>query len=63
MSELQQLEKLQKAIREIKKLKIITPTIEPPPNRLSQNQIFAGGEMNMLIRMNEIIEKYLGKDF
>ena len=63
MSELQQLEKLQKTVREIKALKVITPTIEPPPNRLSQNQIFAGGQMNMLVRMGEIIEKYLGKDF
>jgi len=63
MSELQQLEKLQKAVREIKNLKVIIPTIEPPPNKLSQNQIFAGGQMNMLVRMAEIIEKYLGKDF
>jgi len=63
MSELEQLEKLQKAIREIKNLKVITPTIEPPPNKLSQNQIFAGGQMNMLVRMAEIVEKYLGKDF
>ena len=63
MSELQQLEKLQKAIREIRNLRVITPTVEPPPNRLSQNQVFAGGQMNMLLRATEVIEKYLGKDF
>lgn len=58
MSELLQLEALQKAIREIKALKVITPSVEPPKNHLSQNQIFAGGQMNMLVRMGEIIEKY-----
>jgi len=63
MSELQQLERLQKIIKEIKNLKVITPTIEPPPNKLSQNQIFAGGQTNMILRTIEIIEKYLGKDF
>lgn len=36
--------------------KVITPTVEPPQNKLSQNQIFAGGQMNMLIRTKEIIE-------
>ena len=61
MSELQQLEKLQKAIREIKNLKVITPTVEPPPNKLSQNQIFAGGQMNMLMRMNEMLDE-INKD-
>ena len=58
MSELQQLEKLQKTVRELRELKVITPTVEPPPNKLSQNQIFAGGQMNMLSRMTEIIEKH-----
>ena len=58
MSELQQLEKLQKMIKELRELKVVTPTIEPPPNKLSQNQIFVGGQMNMLLRMIEIIEKY-----
>ena len=34
--------------------KVITPTVEPPPNRLSQNQIFAGGQANMLLRVMEV---------
>lgn len=63
MSELRQLENLQKAIREIKALKVINPTIEPPPNRLSQTHVFVTGQINMLLRITEIIEKYLGKDF
>ena len=50
--------KLNKIIEEIKNLKIIIPTVEPPPNKLSQNQIFASGQMNMLLRVTEIIEKY-----
>ena len=36
--------------------KVIIPTIEPPPNRLSQNQIFGGGQANMLIRVKELLE-------
>ena len=35
--------------------KIITPTVEPPPNNLSQNQIFAGGQMNMLLRVYDLL--------
>ena len=35
--------------------KIITPTVEPPPNNLSQNQIFASGQMNMLLRVTELL--------
>ena len=63
MGELQQLEKLQKTVREIKRLQILVPEIEPPKNKLSQNQIFAGGQMNMIIRVVEIIDKNLGQDF
>ena len=37
--------------------KVITPTVEPPQNKLSQNQIFAGGQMNMLLRIEEVINK------
>ena len=37
--------------------KVITPTIEPPPNRLSQNQIFAGGQTNMAIRIIELLDQ------
>jgi len=36
--------------------KIITPTVEPPPNGLSQNQIFAIGQMNMLLRVFDLLE-------
>jgi len=36
--------------------KIITPTVEPPPNGLSQNQIFASGQMNMLLRVFDLLE-------
>jgi len=35
--------------------KIITPTVEPPPNNLSQNQIFASGQMNMLLRVFDLL--------
>jgi len=35
--------------------KVITPTVEPPPNNLSQNQIFAGGQMNMLLRVTDLL--------
>ena len=35
--------------------KIITPTVEPSPNNLSQNQIFASGQMNMLLRVTELL--------
>ena len=35
--------------------KIITPTVEPPPNNLSQNQIFASGQMNMLLRVTDLL--------
>lgn len=35
--------------------KVITPTIEPPPNKLSQNQIFAGGQTNMAMRVLEVL--------
>ena len=47
--------------KELKKLRVITPTIEPPPNKLSQNQVFAGGQMNMLMRMNEVLNKFIEK--
>ena len=36
--------------------KVITPTVEPPPNKLSQNQIFAGGQVNMLLRIEEKLQ-------
>ena len=40
--------------------KIITPTVEPPPNNLSQNQIFASGQINMLLRVYDVLD-YLDK--
>ena len=39
--------------------KVITPTVEPPPNKLSQNQIFAGGQVNMILRVKELLETIL----
>jgi len=39
----------------ISKLKIITPEREPPKNKLTQNQIFATGQMNMLVRLNDVL--------
>lgn len=39
----------------ISKLKIITPEREPPKNKLTQNQIFASGQMNMLVRLNDVL--------
>jgi len=38
--------------------KVITPTVEPPPNNLSQNQIFAGGQMNMLLRVTDLLASF-----
>jgi threonine synthase len=35
--------------------KVITPNIEPPKNSLSQNQIFASGQANMLMRVLELL--------
>jgi len=35
--------------------KIITPTVEPPFNNLPQNQIFASGQMNMLLRVFDLL--------
>ena len=35
--------------------KIITPTVEPAPNKLSQNQIFASGQINMLLRVTDLL--------
>ena len=37
-------------------LKIITPIVEPPPNNLSQSQIFASGQVNMLMRVREVLD-------
>ena len=42
--------------------KIITPTVEPPPNNLSQNQIFASGQMNMLLRVTELLSSLQDKE-
>ena len=40
--------------------KVIMPTVEPPPNNLSQNQIFASGQINMLLRVYDVLD-YLDK--
>ena len=37
--------------------KILTPNVEPPPNHLSQNQILAAGQQNMLMRARENMDK------
>lgn len=42
--------------------KVITPTVEPPPNKLSQNQIFAGGQTNMAMRVMELLTKLKEKE-
>ena len=42
---------VEKCVEAAKSLKIITPTVEPPRNVLSQNQIFVTGQMNMYIRV------------
>lgn len=52
---------LERAKEIAKNVKVITPTVEPPPNRLSQNQIFAGGEVNMNLRIGEAIDSELQK--
>ena len=63
MSELEQIERLQRTIRELRALKIIEPKTEPPKNKLSQNQIFAAGQVNMLVRVNDVINKHLGTKY
>lgn len=40
-------------------IKVLTPSTEPPPNNLSQNQIFGSGQMNAMIRINEKVEAFL----
>lgn len=52
---------VEKLIKEIKNNlpKVITPTVEPPPNHLSQNQIFAGGQVNMATRVIEKLDDLL----
>ena len=52
---------VEKLIKEIKNNlpKVITPTVEPPPNHLSQNQIFAGGQVNMATRVIEELDDLL----
>ena|SRR3990167_5227017 len=47
---------LDAAVEAVKSTKAITPNVEPPPNHLSQNQIFAGGQVNMHLRVMEAIE-------
>ena len=61
MSELLQLEKLQKAIREIKNLKVINIPSDfiDEARKTSREQLYIAGQMNILIRMAEIIENYL----
>ena len=46
----------QRIIEEIKKLKVISPNVEPPKNKLSQNQIFIAGQMNVFMRLEDIIK-------
>jgi len=48
-------EMLKKIREKIEKVKVITPTVELPPNKLSQNQIFAGGQANMFLRITEAL--------
>lgn len=46
----------ERIIEEINKLKVISPNVEPPKNRLSQNQIFIAGQMNVFMRLEDIIK-------
>ena len=46
----------ERIIEEIKKLKVISPNVEPPKNKLSQNQIFIAGQMNVFMRLEDIIK-------
>jgi len=45
-------------IEKLKQLKVIIPEKEPSKNKLSQNQIFCAGQMNMLMRVRDIYIKY-----
>ena len=60
MSELLQLEKLQKTIRELKELKIIDMPNDfiEEARKISREQIFVTGQLNMLIRVRMILDKY-----
>lgn len=53
---IKKMERLQKALIEIKSLKVIAPKIDPPIEGLSQRQIFGIGQMNMLIRVWDILD-------
>ncbi len=50
--------KYEKMIKELRELRVITPDKEPPKNKLTQNQIFEAGQMNVLIRIAVILDKY-----
>lgn len=39
----------------------ITPAKEPPKNKLSQNQIFGAGQMNMALRTTELLQALKSK--
>ena len=39
----------------------ITPDKEPPKNKLSQNQIFGAGQMNMALRTTELLQALKSK--
>jgi len=59
MSELLQLEKLQKTVRKIKEIKVIEmPTdFRDEARKTSREQIYIAGQMNMLVRVGEIIKE------
>ena len=46
----------ERIIERLETLKVVRPNIEPPKNKLSQNQIFIAGQMNMLMRLDDIIK-------
>ena len=59
MSELLQLEELQKTVRKIKEIKVIEmPTdFRYEARKTSREQIYIAGQMNMLVRVDEIIKE------
>jgi hypothetical protein len=60
MSELQQLEKLQKMRKEIGAIKVVdVPNVlRDELRKTSREQIFMAGQLNVLLRITQIIDKY-----
>lgn len=48
---------IEEPLKAIETLQILTPDVEPPPNSLTQNQVFAAGQMNMIMRVREHVDE------